>query len=95
MPIGSFPAVGSKTNGAGRYGQLDLTGSVREYVIDFFTPIPSPCTDCAQLDNSSTSSRGAYGFSWSDTQNTIDTFGLTTNTSVRTSAGGFRCARDL
>lgn len=87
--------VGSKPTGAGRWGHLDLIGSLREYALDYSTPIPQACTDCAQLDNSTTQSRGAIGWSWSDTATMIDTFGLSTNLSARTSAGGFRCARDL
>jgi formylglycine-generating enzyme required for sulfatase activity len=93
--LANFPAVGSRTNGAGRWGQLDLVGSLREYVLDFRTPIPDPCTDCAQLDSAQTSARGNWGYSWADSPSSIDTNGLTTSTSARTSAGGFRCARDL
>ena len=87
--------VGSKPAGAGRWGQLDLIGSMREYGLDYFQPIPVPCDDCAQLDNSRTGTRAAMGWSWSDTQQMIDTFGLSANLSTRTPAGGFRCARDL
>jgi formylglycine-generating enzyme len=87
--------AGSKPVGAGRWGNLDLIGSLREYALDYYTPIPNPCSDCAQLDDSQTTARAAMGMSWSDTQQAIDTFGLTTSLSARTSAGGFRCARDL
>lgn len=91
----TFPPVGSKPLGAGRYGQLDLLGSMREYLLDYFTPIPASCTDCAQLDNSSTTNRGVYGNGWPDTADIYENGVLAANLSFRTSAGGFRCARDL
>lgn len=43
-PVGSYPA------GAGRFGQLDLAGSVEEWMFDALgTPRPIPCDDCASV----------------------------------------------
>jgi len=43
--------VGSKSAGVGRYGQLDLAGSVYEWALDYHaSPYPTnPCNDCANL----------------------------------------------
>jgi formylglycine-generating enzyme required for sulfatase activity len=39
--------VGFADLGAGRYGQVDLVGSVFEWLVDHYAPFTSPCTDCA------------------------------------------------
>jgi formylglycine-generating enzyme required for sulfatase activity len=41
--------VGSKSAGNGRWGQSDLTGNVREWVLDHYWTLPDPCNDCANL----------------------------------------------
>ncbi len=41
--------VGFATKGLGRYGQLDLVGSVWEWNLDRFANYVNPCTDCAYL----------------------------------------------
>jgi formylglycine-generating enzyme len=41
--------VGTATLGAGKWGQLDLAGSVSEWAIDYFAPFVDPCTDCVFL----------------------------------------------
>jgi formylglycine-generating enzyme required for sulfatase activity len=43
--------VGSKTSGAGRYGQLDLAGSMWEWVLDHFADYPSEARDFAKLSS--------------------------------------------
>lgn len=43
-PVGSYPA------GVGRFGQLDLAGSVEEWTLDAVGPRPIPCNDCASVD---------------------------------------------
>jgi formylglycine-generating enzyme len=41
--------VGSLPLGAGKFGQLDLAGNLREWVRDFYVdPYPMPCSNCAQ-----------------------------------------------
>jgi formylglycine-generating enzyme len=46
--------VGFATLGAGRYGQLDLVGSVFEWLVDRYANYVSPCEDCAYFGTSST-----------------------------------------
>ena len=45
--------VGFATLGAGRYGQLDLVGSVFEWLVDRYASYVSPCVDCAYFGGSS------------------------------------------
>lgn len=90
--------VGSKPNGAGRWGHLDLFGSMRDYGLDIWTPMPAMCNDCVQTDTASSTTHAALGGSWSENnQNFIQIYNQapTTSTNPRTSANGFRCAYDL
>ena len=41
--------VGTKPQGDGRWGQSDLAGNVKEWVLDYWNSYPLPCTDCANL----------------------------------------------
>ncbi len=53
----NIPPVGTATLGAGRWGQLDLTGEVAQWTVDdrpsYYTPCPDcayePCADCASI----------------------------------------------
>ena len=48
--LANIAKVGSTTLGAGRFGQLDLSGSVWEWTLDVYSAkFVSPCTDCANL----------------------------------------------
>ena len=45
-----LPVVGSLPLGAGRWGQLDLAGSVWEWTLDVYAPYTTnPCDNCAEL----------------------------------------------
>jgi formylglycine-generating enzyme required for sulfatase activity len=57
--------VGSKPAGAGRYGQLDLAGSLWEWVLDLYAPYGTSCDDCANLTTGTT--RVLRGPSFSNT----------------------------
>ena len=56
--------VGSKPLGVGKFGHLDLAGSMWEWVLDYFgAPYPAqPCSDCANLDG--TTPRVIRGGGW-------------------------------
>ena len=86
-PVGSAPA------GAGLWGQLDLTGNVGEWSLDYESVgIPSPCDDCAQT--ASGTQRGSRGGAWDSSAEQLYTnqypasFPETPHGDV-----GFRCAR--
>ncbi len=49
--VANIAPVGTPALGAGRWGQLDLTGDVSEWTLDeFASSYVSPCVDCAYLD---------------------------------------------
>ena len=88
--------VGSKPAGAGRWGHLDLVGSVDEWVFDAYqASYANPCNNCADATVSSyLSHRVNRGGSWVD-----DASWLTTtrrshyDPTINDYATGFRCAR--
>jgi formylglycine-generating enzyme len=44
--------VGSKSpKGDGKWGQADLGGNLLEWTLDYFGPYPTPCDNCADLNN--------------------------------------------
>jgi formylglycine-generating enzyme required for sulfatase activity len=43
--------VGSKPDGAARFGQLDLAGSLAEWTLDYFAAYPDACDHCANIGN--------------------------------------------
>jgi formylglycine-generating enzyme len=47
----SLAPGGSRVAGAGRFGQLDLAGSVWEWTLDWFAPYPANCDRCAEVEN--------------------------------------------
>jgi len=48
--LANVAKVGTATLGVGRYGQLDLSGSVWEWDLDVYAAkFANPCTDCANL----------------------------------------------
>ncbi len=47
--LANVAKVGSTPLGLGRWGQLDLAGSVWEWNLDEYASYVSPCTDCAYL----------------------------------------------
>jgi formylglycine-generating enzyme required for sulfatase activity len=49
MPCCSAAPVGTATLGGGLWGQLDLSGEVYEWTLDWYAPYVNPCKDCADL----------------------------------------------
>ncbi len=47
--VANIAPVGTATQGAGRWGQLDLAGDVWEWTLDWFAPYVAPCLDCANF----------------------------------------------
>jgi sulfatase modifying factor 1 len=63
--VANIAPVGSAYMGGGAWGQLDLTGNVFEYVLDYGPTIfPSPCIDCAAISTSSESQHYILGGGW-------------------------------
>lgn len=94
-----LPPVGSRPNGAGLYGNLDLAGSLHEWTLDFYHPMPpSPCVDCADLISNGSSGVSFHGGSFSDVPSNLKTwtrfytFDLPT-ASKASATIGIRCAR--
>jgi len=61
-----IPTVGSYSQGRGRFGQLDLAGSVAEWTLDALgLARPIPCNDCASVQQIHDSNpRIVRGGSW-------------------------------
>ncbi|MBI4701944.1 MAG: SUMF1/EgtB/PvdO family nonheme iron enzyme [Deltaproteobacteria bacterium] len=84
--------VGSKPNGNGRWGQVDLGGSMSEWTLDGGGDYPLPCNDCASLVY------GPYrvfrGGGWgSDASFLRSAYRLGFDASSHGYDAGFRCAR--
>ena len=92
--IANIASVGSASNGAGYWGQLDLAGEVFEWNLDWDDPYVSPCTDCANLTTSDYLGREFRGgnFAW-DASYLLPTRRYYDPPAFRNFYGGFRCAR--
>ena len=83
--------VGSKPLGAGKWGHLDLSGSVMEWLLDYYSPtLPATCDDCANLSGSFRTIRGG---SWHDYGDNLGSGSRNSANSVGTYNTGIRCAR--
>jgi formylglycine-generating enzyme required for sulfatase activity len=52
--LGNIAPVGAPAKGAGRWGQLELMGSVWQWNLDWYaSKLPNPCIDCAYLSGGS------------------------------------------
>lgn len=86
--------VGQKILGVGKYGQMDLSGGVWEWVLDTYAAFTTPCNDCALVGGPSglnVSRGGAFNSSANDLSTTVRNPAAPT---LRDAAIGFRCARD-
>jgi sulfatase modifying factor 1 len=91
-----LPVVGSLPLGAGRWGQLDLAGSVWEWTLDMYAPYTSdPCDNCANL--STGMGRVFRGGDWSfddiTTLRGADRYAF--DPAFPDPSRGFRCAQSL
>ena len=93
-----IPDVGSYPQGRGRFGQLDLAGSVEEWTFDTLgNPRPMPCNDCASVEQIyETNPRIVRGGSW---QSAPERLRVATSGYMQASFHlfmfGFRCAYDV
>jgi sulfatase modifying factor 1 len=86
--------VGSKPAGVGKFGQMDLGGSMWEWALDWFAdPFPmNPCDNCAAL--SAASQRVVRGGSWGYAAMYLAAaFRYENGPTFRNNNFGFRCSR--
>jgi formylglycine-generating enzyme required for sulfatase activity len=84
--------VGSKPDGAGRYEQLDLAGSLSEWTLDYYAEYGPSCTHCANvLDGSERVARG--GAVTSEAAELGASHRASFDPASRAWTRGFRCAR--
>jgi formylglycine-generating enzyme required for sulfatase activity len=84
--------VGTATLGVGLWGQLDLTGNVWPWTLDWLSPYVDPCTDCVQLTAAPNRTHG--GADYHDPPSYLLTSARHGNPpQYRDSVIGFRCAR--
>ena len=92
-----LPVAGSLPKGAGRFGQLDLAGSLWEWTLDTFAPYGSdPCDNCAATStgNASRVFRGGdFKFADPDSLRTATRYAFLPAFPDQTR--GVRCARSL
>jgi len=87
--------VGSKPMGSSKYGQIDLAGSMAEWVLDWYDAYPSTCNNCANTLGA-TGYRVIKGGSWrNDASNLTAVYRNSYSSDYRANSIGFRCARAL
>jgi formylglycine-generating enzyme required for sulfatase activity len=86
--------VGSKPMGQGKYGQMDLAGSVSEFVLDYAGTLLGVCKDCANLTPSSAriSRNGSWGADNASSQ--LSTAHSVVSPDKHQVNRGIRCARN-
>jgi formylglycine-generating enzyme required for sulfatase activity len=95
-----IPPVGSRPDGRGRYGQLDLAGSMMEQVLDWYDPIyyagaEASGTDVADLNPTKPTFRVVRGGNYITPGSNVRSTGRTNVAPTSRFDGvGFRCARD-
>jgi len=92
-----IPSVGTYPDGIGRFGQLDLAGSLQEWTFDAIgAPRPLPCADCASVAwIYGSNPRMSRGGNWNGGPEELQvTTGRMLEAHVRLSNYGFRCAYD-
>ena len=87
--------VGMKPNGNGKWGQSDLQGNVREWLVDWVNNPPNPCTNCANFTPNSNPQRLFWGGSFSDstTSMRLTSYRCGYDPMAQNVAFGARCVR--
>ncbi|MES1172046.1 MAG: SUMF1/EgtB/PvdO family nonheme iron enzyme [Bacteroidota bacterium] len=91
-----LPVVGSLSKGAGRWGHLDLAGSVWEWTLDVYQPYTgTPCANCAPISTSDMAGHVFRGgdFRFDDVTYLRATARLGFTGGFPDDTRGFRCAR--
>jgi formylglycine-generating enzyme len=94
-----LPFAGSVSGGRGRFGQLDLAGSVWEWTLDTYAPYPSTaCDNCANVTSTAEDGRAFRGGNYvfddpAEASNLRGTARLGFDAKYPDSTRGFRCAR--
>lgn len=89
-----IPTVGSKPEGAGRWGHFDLVGSVREWALDS-DPDRMPCNDCGAVDPLGNFTAVTGGSFWSPEIGQVTSSSLVLkDETIGDFETGVRCARD-
>ena len=87
-------SVGSRRAGEGRFGQLDLAGSMAEWTLDWHATYPSECSNCGRV--ASGSARVFRGGAWRyDAAVLTAAYRSYDVPSSHLRYVGLRCARDL
>lgn len=91
--VTDFVPVGSKPAGQGRYGHADLSGNVREWVLDRWSEtLTAPCVDCAELGGGK--DRVLRGGAWNNLPSLVtSTERQFDDPGAHYFVIGFRCAR--
>jgi formylglycine-generating enzyme len=94
-----LPVAGSVSGGRGRFGQLDLAGSVWEWTLDTYAPYPSTaCDNCANVTSTAEDGRAFRGGNYvfydpAQASNLRGAARLGFDAKYPDSTRGFRCAR--
>jgi formylglycine-generating enzyme required for sulfatase activity len=99
-PAAGPAEVGTRPDGRGRWGQLDLGGNVAEWTLDFYAqPSPGNCADCVQLylpNPTPTSGRAIRGGSFNGFEGYLEAgMRYVFVAAQRTLWAGVRCVRDV
>lgn len=92
-----FPVAGSVPSGVGRFGQLDLAGSVWEWTLDAYAPYSElDCANCAVLGDANTARVFRGGdFKFDDPESLRSTTRYAFLPTFPDPTRGLRCARSL
>ena len=92
--VANIAPVGTASQGAGLWGQLDMAGEFFEWTADWDDVFVNPCTDCARLTDPNPPGRVIRGGTFSYGA-TTELLSASRNSDPPLSRGGdgFRCAR--